>query len=175
MYRDVLLASLFINLFGLATPFYILNVYDKVINNAAYETLWVLTSGIMIIYFFELVMRGLRGYFVDEAGKKANLVISAALFEKVLGLRMEVRPKSVGAFSKNLQQFESIRDFITSFSITTIVDLPFALLGLFAVSYLAGVMVWIHVAGMALLLCFLFMLLPSRLNEPIQIFLHLFE
>lgn len=154
MYRDVLVASFFINVFGLATPFYILNVYDKVINNAAYETLWVLTSGIMIIYVFELVMLGLRGYFIDEAGKKANLVISAALFERVLGLRMEVRPKSVGAFSKNLQQFDSIRDFITSFSITTVVDLPFVLLGLFAIWYLAGKMVLVHLLGMVLLVGF---------------------
>jgi len=154
MYRDVLIASFLINIFGLATPFYILNVYDKVISNAAYETLWVLTSGIMIIYLFELIMMGLRGYFIDEAGKKANLIISAALFEKVLGLRMEVRPKSVGAFAKNLQQFDSIRDFITSFSITTVVDLPFVLLGIFAVWYLAGPMVFIHILGMFLLVGF---------------------
>ena len=154
MYRDVLVASFFINVFGLATPFYILNVYDKVINNAAYDTLWVMTSGIMIIYVFDLVMRGLRAYFIDEAGKKANLVISAALFERVLGLRMEVRPKSVGAFSKDLQQFDSIRDFITSFSITTVVDLPFVLLGLFAIWYLGGMMVIVHVTGMVLLVAF---------------------
>ena len=151
VYRDVLIASLLINIFGLATPFYILNVYDKVIGNAAYETLWVLTIGIMIIYFFDLLMRGLRGYFIDEAGKKANLIISAAIFERVLGLRMEVRPKSVGAFSKNLQQFDSIRDFITSFSITTVVDLPFVFLGLFAIWYLAGKMVIVHIVGMVLL------------------------
>ena len=154
IYRDVLIASFLINIFGLATPFYILNVYDKVINNAAYETLWVLTSGIMIIYFFELLMRGLRGYFIDEAGKKANLIVSAAIFERVLGLRMEVRPKSVGAFSKNLQQFDSIRDFITSFSIVTVVDLPFVLLGLLAIWYLAGMMVIVHIIGMALLVAY---------------------
>ncbi len=154
MYRDVLIASLLINIFGLATPFYILNVYDKVISNAAYETLWVLTSGIIIIYVFELIMLGLRSYFIDEAGKKAGLVISASLFERVLGLRMEVRPNSVGAFSKNLQQFDSIRDFITSFSITTVVDLPFVFLGLFAIWYLAGEMVFVHILGIVLLVGF---------------------
>ncbi|GAB4342860.1 MAG: type I secretion system permease/ATPase [Desulfobulbaceae bacterium] len=154
MYRDVLIASFFINVFGLATPFYILNVYDKVISNAAYETLWVLTSGILVIYVFELIMHGLRGYFIDEAGQKANLLISAALFEKVLGLRMEVRPRSVGAFAKKLQQFDSIRDFITSFSITTVVDLPFVLLGLLAIWFLAGKMVFVHIVGMLLLVGF---------------------
>ena len=154
MYRDVLIASFFINVFGLATIFYILNVYDKVLNHAAYETLWVLTSGIMIIYVFDLILKGLRAYFIDEAGKKASLVISASLFEKVLGLRMEVRPKSVGAFTKNLQQFDSIRDFITSFSITTVVDLPFTLLGLFVIWYLAGKMVLVHLIGMFLLVAY---------------------
>jgi hypothetical protein len=114
----VLLASLLINIFGLAGPFFTMNVYDRVIPNLAFDTLWVLAVGIGVIYLFNLLMRGLRGYFIDEAGKKANLQLSAALLEKVLGLRLEVRPKSVGAFSKNLQQFESVRDFITSFSIT---------------------------------------------------------
>ena len=163
IYRDVLIASLLINIFGLATPFYILNVYDKVIANAAFETLWVLSAGILIIYLFELLMRGLRGYFIDEAGQKANLLISATLFEKVLGLKMEARPKSVGAFAKNLQQFDSIRDFITSFTITTVVDLPFVLLGLFAIWYLAGPMVMVHLAGIVLLLSFaLYVQAPLR-------------
>ncbi|MCK5227766.1 MAG: type I secretion system permease/ATPase, partial [Desulfobulbaceae bacterium] len=154
IYRDVLLASFLINVFGLASPFFILNVYDRVIPNSAFETLWVLAIGITIIYFFLLLLRGLRGYFVDEAGKKANLLISASLLEKVLGLRMEVRPQSVGSFSKNLQQFEEIRDFITSFSITAIVDLPFVALGLFAVWYIAGNLVLILIVAIVLLLLF---------------------
>ena len=154
IYRDVLFASFLINVFGLASPFFILNVYDRVIPNSAFETLWVLAIGITIIYFFLLLLRGLRGYFVDEAGKKANLLISASLLEKVLGLRMEVRPQSVGSFSKNLQQFEEIRDFITSFSITAIVDLPFVALGLFAVWYIAGNLVLILIVAIVLLLLF---------------------
>jgi len=153
-YRDVLFASMLINVFGLASPFYILNVYDRVIPNNATETLWVLSIGITIIYLFLLLMRGLRGYFIDEAGKKANLQISASLLEKVLGLRMEDRPQSVGSFSKNLQQFEEIRDFITSFSISAIVDLPFVALGLFAVWYISGNLVLILIVAIILLLAY---------------------
>lgn len=158
IYRDVFVAAFLINVFGLATPCFILNVYDRVIPNAALETLWVLAAGIGIIYLFELVMRGLRGYFIDEAGKKANLKISATLFEKVFGLRMEVRPKSVGAFTKNLQQFESIRDFFTSFSITALIDMPFVVIGLFAIWYIAGSMVWIQVVCIGLLLLYAFII-----------------
>lgn len=151
IYRDVLLASLMINLFGLTGPFFTMIVYDRVIPNLAFETLWVLALGIGTVYGFSLVLRGLRGYFVDEAGKKANLRISAALLEKVLGLRLEVRPKSIGGFSKNLQQFEAVRDFITSFSITALIDLPFMLLGLAAIWYLGGPIVWIHLTAILLM------------------------
>ena len=151
IYRDVLLASLLINIFGLAGPFFTMNVYDRVIPNLAFETLWVLGIGIGVVYIFNLVLRGLRGYFIDEAGKKANLVISSALLEKVLGLRLEVRPKSVGAFSKNLQQFEAVRDFITSFSITALIDLPFMLLGMGAIWYLGGPVVFIHIGAVVLM------------------------
>jgi ATP-binding cassette, subfamily C, bacterial LapB len=156
IYRDVFIASFLINVFGLATPCFILNVYDRVIPNAAFETLWVLAIGIGIIYLFELLMRGLRGYFVDEAGKKSNLQMSSILFEKVMGLRMEVRPKSVGAFTKNLQQFESIRDFITSFSITALIDLPFVAIGLLAIWYIAGNMVWIQIVCIVILIIYAF-------------------
>lgn len=151
IYRDVLLASLMINLFGLTGPFFTMIVYDRVIPNLAFETLWVLALGIGTVYGFSLVLRGLRGYFVDEAGKKANLRISAALLEKVLGLRLEVRPKSIGGFSKNLQQFEAVRDFITSFSITALIDLPFMLLGLAAIWYLGGSIVYIHLTAILIM------------------------
>lgn len=154
IYRDVLLASLLINIFALTTPFFTMNVYDRVIPNLAFETLWVLGIGIGVVYLFNLLLRGLRGHFVDEAGKKANLRISGALLEKVLGLRLEVRPKSVGAFSKKLQQFEAIRDFITSFSITALIDLPFMFLGLTAVWYLGGPIVLIHLGAVVMMALF---------------------
>lgn len=154
IYRDVLLASLLINIFALTTPFFTMNVYDRVIPNLAFETLWVLAIGMGFVYLFNLLLKGLRGHFVDEAGKKANLRISGALLEKVLGLRLEVRPKSVGGFSKKLQQFEAIRDFITSFSITALIDLPFMFLGLAAIWYLGGPIVWIHLSAVILMALF---------------------
>lgn len=171
IYRDVLVASFFINLFGLAGSFFTLNVYDRVVPNLAYETLWVLASGIMVVYLFNLLLRGLRGYFIDEAGKKANLQISAMLLEKVLGLRMEVRPQSVGSFTKNLQQFESIREFITSFSITALIDLPFMVLALGAIWYLGGLIVIIHLVAVVVLAIYAYVVqapLKKAVEETFQ-------
>ena len=103
-------------------------VYDKVVPNLAFETLWVLASGIFVIFLFELTLKILRSYFIDVAGKKSDILISSKLFSKVLGIRMEAKPPSVGAFARHLQEFESIRKFFTSATIGSLIDLPFALL-----------------------------------------------
>lgn len=141
IYRDVLLAAFLINVFGLVGVFYVLNVYDRVIPNSAYETLWVLSIGILVVYVFSVIMRALRSHFIDEAGKKTNLKLSSMILQKVLDLKMEARPQSIGSFTNNLQEFESIRDFITSFSITALIDIPFMLLGLLVVWWVGGALV----------------------------------
>ncbi len=99
-------------------------------------------------------MRALRSYFIDYMGNKANLRISAMLLQKVLDLKMEVRPQSIGSFTRNLQEFESIRDFVTSFSITSVIDLPFMLMGLFVVWYFGGPIVYLFLAVIAFLLIY---------------------
>jgi ATP-binding cassette subfamily C protein LapB len=152
VYRDVLLASVLINAFALATPLYIMNVYDRVVPNGARETLWVLTAGVCLVLLFDLLLRGLRGYFIDLAGKQADLEVSARLFEKVLGLRLADRPPSVGAFASTLSELESIQGFVASATVATLIDLPFVLLFLYAVQAIGGPLALIPLAGALLLL-----------------------
>lgn len=154
VYRDVFAASLLLNVFSLATPFFILNVYDRVVPNDAMETLWVLAIGISIIYVFDVVMRGMRAYFLDLAGKRTDVTLSAQLMEKVLGLKAEARPQSVGAFARNMQDFESVRDFFTSATLVTLIDLPFVVLTLLAIWYIGGVLVTVLLAGLPLILIY---------------------
>ena len=137
IYSEVLIASVLINLFAVASPLFTMNVYDRVVPNNAVETLWVLAIGIASVFLFDLLMKILRGYFIDSAGKKADIILSSTIFEKVMGIRMEGRPASVGAFANNLQEFETFRSFITSTTITTLVDLPFLFLFV-AVIWLIG-------------------------------------
>jgi len=154
IYRDVLVASFLISLFALASPLFIMNVYDRVVPNNAVETLWVLATGVAVVYLFDLMMRALRGYFIDIAGKKADITLSAMIFERVMGLKMAARPVSVGAFASNLREFDSIRDFITSATITTFVDLPFALLFLAVIYFIGGPIVLIPAVGMPLIMLY---------------------
>lgn len=167
IYRDVLIASLLINLFAVAAPMFSRIVYDKVVPNLAFETLWVLSSGILVIFLFDFVFKMLRSYFIDVAGKKSDILISSKLFSKVMGIRMEARPPSVGAFARHLQEFESIREFFTSATISSLIDLPFALLFLVLIWLMAGHLVWVPVIGVLILVIYSF-LIQSRLKRAIE-------
>jgi len=136
VYRDVMLAALLVNLFALAFPLFSMNVYDRVVPNNAVETLWALAIGVTLILLADFAMRKLRSRFVDEAGARIDVELSARLMERVLGMRLENRPESVGSFASNLRGFEQVRDFIASSTVTTLIDLPFAALFVF-------VMLWI--------------------------------
>ena len=136
LYRDALLAAVLINLFALAMPLFSMNVYDRVVPNNAVETLWVMAVGITLVLVFNFVLTSARAYVVDTASKRVDVQLSAQIMERVLDLRLESRPASVGSFAANLRSFESVRDFIASASLTTLVDLPFVLLFL-------AVMAWI--------------------------------
>jgi len=136
LYRDTLLAAMVVNLFALAIPMFSMTVYDRVVPNHAVETLWVLAIGALLVLLFDFILRTLRAYIVDTAGKRIDVQLSARIMERVLGLRMDARPASVGSFASNLRAFEGVRDFIASATVTTLIDLPFVLLFLL-------VMVWI--------------------------------
>jgi len=128
VYRDILWAAGLINVFALAMPMFTMNVYDRVVPNAAVETLWALSIGITLVLGADMLMRKLRSRFVDEASARIDVKISALLMERVLGMRLENRPESVGSFAAGLRGFETVRDVITSTTVTALIDLPFALL-----------------------------------------------
>ena len=137
LYRDSLIAALLINLFALALPMYSMTVYDRVIPNRAQETLWVLSIGVLLMLVFDLVLKTLRSYILDTAGKRIDVTLSANIMERVLGLRMTDRPASVGSFAANLRAFESVRDFVASATITTLVDLPFVAVFLIVIVWIS--------------------------------------
>jgi ATP-binding cassette, subfamily C, bacterial LapB len=151
IYRDVIIASILINLFAIATPMFTRIIYDKVVPNLAFETLWVLASGIFILFIFDLLLKLLRSYFIDVAGKKSDILLSSQIFSKVMGIRMENRPPSVGAFARHLQEFESIREFFTSATISALIDLPFGVIFLILIWLMSGPLVIVPIIGVILL------------------------
>ena len=151
-YLDSTVAAVMINLLALATSMFAMNVYDRVIPNAALHSLWVLAIGVTLAGLLELGLRTLRGYMVDVAGKKADVLLSARLFRHILNLRVHDRPGSSGQFAGQLRDFESVRDFVSSTTLVAFSDVPFIFLFLLVIGLLGGPLVWVPVVGAVLVL-----------------------
>lgn len=142
-YSEVLVASLLINLFALVIPLFTMNVYDRVVPNHAIETMWVLASGVALVFFFDMLLKMLRSYFIDIASKRTDNELSATIFQQILGIDMNTRPKSVGSLTNTVQSFEIFREFITSSTMTILVDLPFVAIFILTIYFIGGNLFWV--------------------------------
>ncbi|ARU87997.1 type I secretion system permease/ATPase [Pseudomonas sp. M30-35] len=145
LYADAVLASLLINLLGLLVPLFVMQTYDRVVPNQATATLWVLAIGLFIGTSFELLLRVLRAHLLDTAGKKTDVVLSATLFERITGMSMTSRPTSIGGFAQSIHDFQGLREFLTAVTLTSLIDLPFALLMITVIGLLGGWLVVIPI------------------------------
>ena len=148
LYRDVLWAALLINLFALVMPLFSMTVYDRVVPNNATDTLWMLALGILLVMGMDFMMRLLRGHFIDLASSRIDVKLSAMIMERVLGMRLETKPASVGSFASNLRSFESVRDFIASATVSALIDFPFALIFLLVILWISWPLVLIPIIGL---------------------------
>jgi len=154
IYRDVIVASFIVNLFVLAAPLFTMNVYDRVVPNSAIETMWVLAVGILVVYILDLILKILRTQLLELAGKKSDIIISSILFEKVMNLKLSQMPKSIGSFANNFKEFDSIRNFLTSTTLASIIDLPFVLLFIVVTYSIGGNLVFVPLSMLVLILLY---------------------
>lgn len=152
LYRDVLLAAFMINLFALAMPLFVMNVYDRVVPNHATDTLWVLAVGIFLVLIADALMRVMRGWFIDLAASRTDVTLSATIMERVLGMKLSERPASVGSFASGLQAFESVRSFIGSATVVAFIDLPFVLLFALVMGLISWALVLPVIVGVVIVL-----------------------
>jgi ATP-binding cassette subfamily C protein LapB len=151
IYVRVMVAALLVNVFALTSPVFTMNFYDRVLPNGATETGWVLAIGAASIYIFDFIIRTLRAYFIDIAGRRSDVIVAQKLFNQVLDMRLSARSGSVGGFANNLREFDALREFFNSATLTGLVDFPFSLLFVAAIWMIGG-------AGLALLLVALYAL-----------------
>ncbi|HIW00065.1 MAG TPA: type I secretion system permease/ATPase [Candidatus Desulfovibrio intestinipullorum] len=151
IYRHVALASVITNLIAVATPLFVMNVYDRVVPNAAMETLWVLAIGVLIAYVFDFLLRTMRVYFVDVAGRNADVVLSSTLVNKVLGMRLDAKPESTGALTNNLREFDQLRDFFSSSTLLACIDVPFLAVFIIFIGIIAGPMCLLPICAIPVL------------------------
>lgn len=151
-YRSAAIAAVLINVLGLASIFFTMNVYDRVVPNQAFVTLWSLGAGVALAMVFEAVSRYVRAHLLDLAGKKADLVLGTMLFRQALSIQMEHKPASSGSFANQLREFESVRDFATSATLATVSDLPFVLMFVGVIFVIGGPLGWVPMLLIPLIL-----------------------
>jgi ATP-binding cassette subfamily C protein LapB len=158
VYWKVGIAAVLINLFALTSPIFMMNIYNRVLPNQAMETGWVLAIGAITIFVFDFIMKTLRGYFIDVAGRRVDVIAARRIYDQLMNMKLAGRPKSAGAFANMLRDFDSVRDFSTSATMTGLIDLPFTMLFLLVIwllggsvaLMLAGLIVLVVIAGYAL-------------------------
>ena len=126
LYWRAAIAAVLTSVFALASSIFSMIVYDRVIPNNALGSLYALLFGVGIIFLSDFVIRSLRAYFLDVAGSRADTEIADAVFDHVLDLDMRARRGPTGSLSNILKEYETLRDFFTSSTLTTMIDIPFA-------------------------------------------------
>lgn len=164
-YKEVLYASLLINIFVLASPLFTMNVYDRVVPNNAIETLWIFAIGVTIILTLDTFLKFTRTFLVESAAKKSDIIMSSIIFEKILNLKMANHPASVGTFASKLKDFDSIRSFLTSATMAVVIDLPFTVIFLFVIFYIGGDLVLIPLITTVLIIGYAFFIKKTLKNS----------
>jgi ATP-binding cassette subfamily C protein LapB len=162
-YSQVILAAAILNMLALASPLFIMNVYDRVVPNNALETLWVLAFGMGIVLIFDFAIKSLRAFFIDNTGKKIDVELEGRLFDQLLNMQLKDKPASVGSFANLLRELEVLRDFFTSATLVSFVDLPFIMIFIAMFWYIGGPIAFVFMAALPIT-----MLIGLAIHVPIK-------
>ncbi len=152
IYGQTALAALIVNILGLFSSFFIMTVYDRVLPNQAIESLVALTIGVMLAHVFDLLLKSLRGYFVDVAGQRLDATVGARVFDSLVAMRMEARRAATGATAGLIKEFDNLRDFFSSATLVAVVDLPFIFLFIAVIALIGGPIAFIPLFAVLLAL-----------------------
>lgn len=151
-YRSAMLAALLSNVLMLVIGISTAVIFDKVVPHKSFVTLWAVAIAAGLALGFDLAARQLRAYLIDMAGRKADLLVGAALFRHTLGIRLEHRPGSTGAYSHQVAQVEMVRDFFASATLSALSDLPFIVIFIGVTFAVAGPLGWVLVLAVPIIL-----------------------
>jgi len=133
------IAGVVINLLALGSSLYSMQVYDRVIPTQGYATLVVLSAGVLIAMLFEFILKLVRTHLIEHAVVDLDAYLSRAIFGRLLHIRLDQLPTSVGSLSSQIRGHETIRAFLSSTTFYALVDVPFGLAFIVLIGMLGGV------------------------------------
>ncbi|MBK2126332.1 peptidase domain-containing ABC transporter [Fangia hongkongensis] len=144
IFRDVLIASLFLQIFALVTPLFFQVVMDKVISNNALETLQILAIGFIVICIFDVVFTAIRNYLLIHTSARIDVELSTRLYKHLMHLPLSYFEKrQVGQSVARIKELDKMRSFLTSSALLLLIDSVFALVFL--------VIMWLYSSTLTLI------------------------
>jgi ATP-binding cassette subfamily C protein LapB len=162
---EAIAASTFIGLLALVTSLYSMQVYDRVIPTRSDETLLVLTAGVALTVLIELAMKWARSQVMDHTIVGLDNRLSREIFQRLLQLRVDQLPPSVGSLASQMRGYEQVRSFYTSSTLFTLVDLPLGLLFLVLMALIASPLLPLVPAVFSLLAIWLGWRMRSKVDQ----------
>ncbi|MCB1508702.1 MAG: type I secretion system permease/ATPase [Hyphomicrobiaceae bacterium] len=151
-YVQLVLAGFLVNILALASPLFIMNVYDRVIPNLTIPTLWALAIGVLIAIVFDFLLKMTRSSLVDETGRRIDMAVTGRIFDHLLALKPGGRSRSTGVLASHLRDFDTVRDVMTSSSVIAATDALFILLFLLVLYWLVGILVLVPLIAAVLVI-----------------------
>lgn len=134
----IAVAALLSNVLGLATSLFVMVVYDRVLPNQATQSLYALAIGVGFAILFDTLLKGARSRIVERASVSADIAVNEDIFEQFIEVSNTKDRKSVGELSSTMRDFEIYRDFMSSATILTLIDLPFVLVFVLVIYLISG-------------------------------------
>ena len=168
-YYKVMLAATLVNFMSVGSSIFIMVVYDRVLPNSAYESLYALTIGMALVIIFDFVLKMLKTYFIDYAGEYVDKNVGDTIFNRLLDAPTAVVTGPVGATANTFREFDSVRDFFTSATLSLIVDIPFIFLFIFVIYLIAGPLAYIPLVAVPVVLLIGILIQPflARVSEDL--------
>ncbi|NRB40471.1 MAG: ATP-binding cassette domain-containing protein [Pseudomonadales bacterium] len=141
---DVVIATLIINALAVCTSLFAMQVYDRVVPTLAYATLWTLVAGMAIVILLDWFLKTVRARTLDSVSCSVDKAVSQQVFDHVLQLRLDTRPRSLGTVAAQVGGLDAVRQFFTSGVIFALVDLPFALMFIAFIAVIGGAIAWVY-------------------------------
>ena len=141
VFASAIVATFVVNLIALVTSIYSMQVYDRVIPTSGFDTLIVLTAGVLFALLVDFALRTTRALMIERQAAEIDAEVSEYFFARAQAIRLDARPPGVGTLAGQLRGWEQVRSLLSSAFIFLLADLPFALFFMLVISALGGVIV----------------------------------
>ena len=141
----IAVATFLVNLIGISTALFAMQVYDRVVPTLAYATLTTLVAGMAIIVILDWTLKTIRARILDSLSCAADQRLSQQVFEHLLHVQLDAQPRTLGTLAAQVGSLDAVRQFFSATVVFALVDLPFALMFLAFIAIIGGAVAWVYV------------------------------